>query len=149
MASFKGQAEYSVDRKGRLAIPAKMRSAMNPEAKSSFTITRGFEQCIILYPLDQWEKREVEIARLNTYRSEARDFVRTIMRWADDVTLDAQGRIVVPRNLLDFANIRDTALIIGMLDHIEIWGPEVFESCHEESESDYPSLAERVLGMGA
>ncbi|MEX0599172.1 MAG: division/cell wall cluster transcriptional repressor MraZ, partial [Rhodothermales bacterium] len=72
MASFKGQAEYSVDSKGRVAIPAKMRNALSPEAKNSFTITRGFEQCINLYPLDQWEKREAEISELNTYRSEAR-----------------------------------------------------------------------------
>ncbi|MEX0821051.1 MAG: division/cell wall cluster transcriptional repressor MraZ [Rhodothermales bacterium] len=147
MASFKGQAEYSVDSKGRVAIPAKMRNALSPEAKNSFTITRGFEQCINLYPLDQWEKREAEISELNTYRSEARDFVRTIMMWADEVTLDAQGRIVVPKPLLKFAGIEDQALIIGALDHIEIWNSESFEAYQEGIGSDYPTLAERVLGM--
>lgn len=147
MASFKGQAEYSVDGKGRVAIPAKMRNALSPEAKNSFTITRGFEQCINLYPLDQWEEREAEIRELNTYRSEARDFVRTIMMWADEVTLDGQGRIVVPKPLMKFANIEDDALIIGALDHIEIWNAEVFEAYQEGIGSDYPTLAERVLGM--
>lgn len=147
MASFKGQAEYSVDGKGRVAIPAKMRNALNPEAKNSFTITRGFEQCINLYPLDQWEKREEEISRLNTYRSEARDFVRAIMMWADEVTLDGQGRIVIPRTLMEFAQIEDTALIIGALDHIEIWEPGVFEAYRQGVGDDYPTLAERVLGM--
>ena len=126
MASFKGQAEYSVDSKGRVAIPARMRSALNPEANNSFTITRGFEQCILLFPLDEWAKREAEIARLNTYRSEARSFVRTIMRWADEVTLDGQGRIVVPKSLIAFAGLEDAVLIIGVLDRIEIWNPNVF-----------------------
>ncbi len=147
MASFKGQAEYSVDSKGRVAIPARMRSALNPEANNSFTITRGFEQCILLFPLDEWAKREAEIARLNTYRSEARSFVRTIMRWADEVMLDGQGRIVVPKSLIAFAGLEDAVLIIGVLDRIEIWNPNVF-AAQAEQEADYSDVAERIFEMG-
>ena len=147
MASFKGQAEYSVDSKGRVAIPVRMRSALNPEANNSFTITRGFEQCILLFPLDEWAKREAEIARLNTYRSEARSFVRTIMRWADEVTLDGQGRIVVPKSLIAFAGLEDAVLIIGVLDRIEIWNPDVF-AAQAEQEADYSDVAERIFEMG-
>ncbi|MXW63417.1 MAG: division/cell wall cluster transcriptional repressor MraZ [Bacteroidetes bacterium SB0662_bin_6] len=147
MASFKGQAEYSVDSKGRVAIPARMRNALNPDANNSFTITRGFEQCILLFPLDEWAKREAEIARLNTYRSEARSFVRTIMRWADEVTLDGQGRIVVPKNLISFAGLKDAVLIIGVLDRIEIWNPDVF-AAQAEQEAEYSEVAERIFDMG-
>ena len=147
MASFKGQAEYSVDSKGRVAIPARMRSALNPEANNSFTITRGFEQCILLFPLDEWAKREAEIARLNTYRSEARSFVRTIMRWADEVTLDGQGRVVVPKSLIAFAGLEDAVLIIGVLDRIEIWNPNVF-AAQAEQEADYSDVAERIFEIG-
>lgn len=147
MASFKGQAEYSVDSKGRVAIPAKMRNALSPEAKSTFTITRGFEKCINLYPQDEWVKREEEISRLNTYRTETRDFIRTLMMWADEVTLDGQGRIVVPKPLMEFAEIEDTALIIGALDHIEIWRPETFQAYQDGIGEEYPQLAEKVLGM--
>ena len=147
MASFKGQAEYSVDSKGRVAIPAKMRNALSPEAKNSFTITRGFEQCINLFPLNEWERKEAEIAALNTYRTEARDFVRTIMMWADEVTLDGQGRISLTKPLMEFAEIEETALIIGALDHIEIWNPKVFSGWEQGLGSDYSTLAERVLGM--
>ena len=130
-----------------MAIPARMRSALNPEANNSFTITRGFEQCILLFPLDEWAKREAEIARLNTYRSEARSFVRTIMRWADEVTLDGQGRIVVPKSLIAFAGLEDAVLIIGVLDRIEIWNPNVF-AAQAEQEADYSDVAERIFEMG-
>lgn len=147
MAGFKGQAEYSVDSKGRVAIPAKMRSAMNPEAKSTFTITRGFEKCIFLYPLDQWEQMEEEIGGLNMYRSETRDFVRTIMMWADEVALDGQGRITIPKPLLEFAGISDRAAIIGSFDHIEIWDPAIFDAYLNQQTADYETLAERVMGM--
>lgn len=147
MAGFKGQAEYSVDEKGRVAIPAKMRAVLKPEAKGTFTATRGFEQCIFLYPLDRWEEMEKQMMGLNMYQREARNFVRQILRWAEEVTLDKQGRVVLPRVLMEFAGITDRALIIGALDHIEIWDPATFERFVNEQSLDYETLAERVMGV--
>jgi MraZ protein len=146
MAGFKGQAEYSVDSKGRVAVPAKMRNALKPEAKNTFTLTRGFEKCIFMYPQDHWEQMESDIGTLNTYRSETRDFMRGILMWAEEVTLDGQGRIGVPRTLAEFAGIGERALMIGALDHIEIWNPESFQHYLEGQEIDYETLAERVMG---
>ncbi len=147
MAGFKGQAEYSVDSKGRVAIPAKMRNDLSPEAKSTFTITRGFEQCIFLYPLNRWSEMENDFRGLNMFNQESRAFVRTILRWADEVSLDGQGRVSIPRPLIDFADIQDKALIIGSLDHIEIWNPALFETYLNAQTEDYESLAESVMGV--
>lgn len=147
MAAFKGQAEYSVDSKGRLAIPAKMRSALNPEAKSTFTLTRGFEKSIFAYSLDHWERVEEELSDLNMYRKEARNLVRMVMMWAEEVSLDAQGRISLPKTLMDFAGIKDRALVIGSLNKIEIWDPETFTRHLDDQEEGYEQLAERVMGM--
>ena len=150
MAGFKGQAAYSVDAKGRVAIPAKMRAVLNPEAKSTFTVTRGFEKCVFLYPLDHWAKMESEMRELNMYNRESRNFLRTIMMWADEVTLDAQGRIGMAKSLMEFAGISagGSALIIGSLDHIEIWDPDTFDKYVTDQVDDYDSLAERVMGNG-
>ena len=147
MAGFKGQAEYSVDEKGRVAIPAKMRAVLKPEAKGTFTATRGFERCIFLYPLDRWEEIEAQMMGLNLYQREARNFVRQILRWAEEVTLDRQGRIVLPKVLMEFAGITDRALIIGALDHIEIWDPATFDRFVNEQSEDYETLAEKVMGV--
>ena len=147
MAGFKGQAEYSVDSKGRITIPAKMRDALSPDAKQTFTVTRGFEQCVFLYPLNTWSEMEEEIAELSRYNREARDFVRIIMMWADEVTLDAQGRIKLPNPLTDFAEIEGEGLIIGAFDHVEIWSPEVFDRHMNEQPAEYETLAERVMGV--
>lgn len=144
---FKGQAEYSVDSKGRVAIPAKMRSVLNPEAKSTFTITRGFEDCIFLYPLDEWTRIESEISGLNMFNSDARGFVRVIMMWADEASLDGQGRITIPKPLIEFASVGDKALIIGAFDHIEIWNPDRFSEYLNKQPDDYETLAERVMGI--
>lgn len=145
--AFKGQAEYSVDSKGRVAIPAKMRKAMSPAANETFTVTRGFEDCIFLYPMDEWADIEEEIEDLNMYNREVRNFVRIIMRWANEVSLDGQGRISIPNPLLDFAELDDSALIIGAFDHIEIWNPEQFDGYLNEQPGDYETLAESVMGM--
>jgi MraZ protein len=147
MAGFKGQAEYSIDSKGRIAIPAKMRNALNPEAKSTFTITRGFEKCIYLYPMDTWLGIEAEISSLNTYNRQTRDFVRGILMWAEEVALDSQGRIGIPKVLSEFAGASDKGLVIGAYDHIEIWNPESFATHMEKQEDDYETLAERVMGL--
>ena len=144
---FKGQAEHSVDSKGRVAIPAKMRNAMSPESKETFTITRGFEECIFLYPMDRWESIEEEIGELNMYNREARDFVRIIMMWADEDSLDGQGRISLPNPLIEFAGLDGSALILGAFDHIEIWDPEQFDGYLNEQPADYETLAERVMSM--
>lgn len=146
MAGFKGQAEYSVDSKGRVAIPAKMRNALNPDAKGTFTITRGFEKCISLYPMDQWNAIEAEMSALNAYERKSRDFVRSILMWADDVSLDGQGRIGIPKTLAEFAGVSDRALIIGALDHIEIWNPDAFRHHMDEQAQEYETLAEQVMG---
>ena len=145
MAGFKGQAEYSVDSKGRVAIPAKMRSALNPEAKSTFTMTRGFERCVFLYPQDRWTEMEEEFATLSPFNREARAFVRNIVRWAEEVVLDKQGRIGLSKPLMEFAELSERALIIGALDHIEIWDPDVFDGYLNEQTEDYETLAERVM----
>lgn len=145
MAGFKGQAEYSVDSKGRVAIPAKMRSALNPEAKSTFTMTRGFERCVFLYPQDRWTQMEEEFATLSPFNREARAFVRNIVRWAEEVALDKQGRISLSKPLMEFAELSERALIIGALDHIEIWDPDVFDGYLNEQTEDYETLAERVM----
>ncbi len=148
MAGFKGQAEYSVDAKGRIAIPSKMRAALNPEAKNTFTITRGFEKCVFLYPLDHWDVMEAKMRSLNMYNRESRDFLRTILMWADEVALDGQGRVPIAKPLLQFAEIKagGNARIIGALDHIEIWDPGAFDKYVGKSEGDYEMLAERVMG---
>ena len=150
MAGFKGQAENSIDDKGRVALPAKMRRVLSPEAKETFVATRGLEQCVFLYPQDVWERVETQIEGLNPFQRETRDFVRNLYRWAEDTTLDGQNRISLPKTLLDFAGLSAgngaKALFIGAHDHIEIWDPDVFDRYLNAQPDEYETIAERVMG---
>jgi MraZ protein len=118
---------------------------MSPAANETFTITRGFEDCIFLYPMDEWSDIEEEIEELSMYDREVRNFVRLIMRWASEVSLDGQGRISIPNPLLDFAELDGSALILGAFDHIEIWDPDQFDGYLNEQPDDYETLAESVM----
>lgn len=89
---------------------------------------------------------EEQIGSLSTYNADARNFTRRIMMWAEEVSLDEkQGRIVIPKPLMEFAGIKDKGLVLGAYDRIEIWNPEVFEQYLNEETEDYETLAERVM----
>ena len=146
MGGFKGQATYSVDATGRVAIPARMRASLSSEAQNTFTVTRGFEACIFAYPLDTWQKTvEKEIGALNRYSREARAFTRRIMMWAEELALDRQGRLALPKPLLEYAAIKGRVQILGAYDHIEIWDPDSLEAYLKAETADYETLAAHVM----
>lgn len=146
MPGFKGQVTYSVDGKGRVAIPARMRACMSPEAGNTLVTTRGFEQCIFAYPLDEWQKIEKQISELNPYNRQHRAFTRRFMRWAEEVVLDAKGRVALQPPLLEYAGIEKTSLILGSQRYIEIWNPDRFSEYLDAETIDYETLAAEVMG---
>lgn len=146
MSGFKGQWEYSVDSKGRVALPAKLRRAIRPEADGRLTVTRGFESCLYVFPSYEWGRVETQLRDLNTYMRESRAFIRTILGWADDVTLDGQGRIALSKRLMDFANITEKVIVIGTLERIELWDPDTLDKQESDQTIEYEQLAELVMG---
>lgn len=148
MAGFKGKYEYSIDDKGRVSFPVKLRKNLSPEAKESFVITRGHETCLYLYPMDTWNLMEDDIRqRLNVHKEQDRLFMRTLLMWANEVSLDKQARISIPQELLDFARIEGDVLLVGALDYVELWSPAVFTQYLERcSDQPFEAVAAAVLG---
>jgi len=136
---FNGRYTYSLENKGRLAIPAKFRRELTPEAEDTFVVTRGYDGGLALYPLDEWLRVE---PALQKYSSSGTEEERWMARWfsgrAERVTFDSQGRIKIPQHLLDYAKLEKEVLIIGVLERIELWNPELYEK--EESKLDPTKL---------
>jgi MraZ protein len=130
-----------------MPVPAKMRRALSPDAKETFVATRGLERCVFLYPLDKWEQIEDRMGEMNQFVAENRAFTRTLLRWAEELSLDGQGRIALPKPLLEFAGLQtgEKALVMGAFDRIEVWNHAAFEA-HIRDQDDYELLAERVMG---
>ena len=104
--SFTGEYNNSLDGKNRLNIPAKFRKALDPINDRTFVITRGFDQCLLIYPLNEWKDVEEQLSQLSSIRNRDRNFVRSITRHASPVQYDGQGRIQISESLIDYAKIQ-------------------------------------------
>ena len=147
MSSFKGSDTYSVDAKGRVSIPSKMRRNISAEARSTFVVTRGLEKCLYAYPVDEWKKLETSIQSLHQSSDQDRFYARMLMQWSEELVLDSQYRLLIPQSLLEFAEIKNEVYFIGVLDHIELWNPANFKRYIESMKQSYENVAEQVLGI--
>lgn len=147
MPSFKGEYEHSVDNKGRVAFPAKLRKNLAPEAQEKFTLLRGLEPCLYLYPQDEWERVEDKLSQINSFSRQGRTVKRNFLRFAEDLVLDKQNRISLPSHLMDWSGIQDSAIFIGSGERIEIWSPGKLDEVDSElSFESYQELFEQVMG---
>ncbi len=145
MSSFKGSYSYSVDNKGRVALPARLRKNLASSAKGNFVITRGFERCLYLYPQDEWNKLEQFVRSLSFLNAQHRFYARTLFERAIDSAIDSQSRITIPQELMKFAGIDNEVLILGVLDRIEIWSPTVYNEYQKNQPDTYETVAEQVF----
>ena len=144
MSRFKGEETYSIDNKGRVNIPARMRKSLSPEAEETFVITRGFDKCIYAYPLDEWRKKEEQYEQLDETDEKSRFFLRTLLRFSQDVKMDNQQRIIIPKELLDFAGIDKKITIAGVMNHLEFWNPDEYEKYMNSFGMTYEEVAKEM-----
>ena len=144
--SFTGETYNSVDQKNRLSIPAKYRKALSPINNSTFVLTKGFDRCLVLYPLDEWKKVEFQLGSLSSIKIRHRNFVRSIVRCAVHVKYDSQGRIAIPDILLNYAKIDKNVSVIWMIKKIEIWSPSLLDQddTNHLIDDDYDDLANEI-----
>ena len=145
--TFTGEYNNSLDQKNRLSIPAKFRKALHPSNDRTFVLTHGFDTCLILYPVSEWAKVEGQLASLSSIRNRHRNFVRSIVRHATYVQYDSQGRIAIPDNMCEHAQISKQVSVIGMIKKIELWNPETLkahESTQDDSMQNFEDLASEI-----
>ena len=147
--TFIGEYNYTVDTKGRINIPSKFRSSLSKENKNSLVITRGMDKCVWIYPLVIWKSIEDELRKLSSLSSVNRSFIRNTVRHASISKLDKQGRIALNQNIMTFSNITKNALIIGMVNKIEIWDPvflsNVDDSFNKIDSSQFDDLSDKII----
>ena len=143
---FAGEYSNTLDLKNRVNIPSKFRKALDPINDRTFVITRGFDPCLTLYPISEWNILEQQLASLSSIRNRNREFVRWIVRYASYVQYDKQGRIVIPDNLKVYASINREVSIIGMISKIELWSPEKNKKYNNDQMNidDFDDLADDI-----
>lgn len=141
---FMGEYQHSVDAKGRLIIPAKFREELGQGA----VMTRGLDNCLFLFPADEWKILEDKLKTLPLTKADARQFVRFFFSGATECELDKQGRIIVPSNLREYSQIDKEVTVIGVSNRVEIWSKQRWESYMDEAENSYENIAESIVELG-
>ena len=141
---FQGHTICSFDSKSRIIFPSKFRKYMKPEADNKLICTRGMEGCILVYPLNEWEKFTKGLSRLNVFDPKKRFFMREFMKYVNECELDSQNRILIPAQLVEHAKLENEVIIIGMLDKLEIWNPKLYEEYESKQEITYEEVAKTL-----
>lgn len=141
---FLGEFEHTIDGKGRLTIPAKFRD----ELEGGVVVTRGLDGCLWAYGRSEWEQLAEKISRMPTTNPAARNFARFMFSSAFDSIPDRQGRILIPQNLRDYANIENETVVIGVMNRVEIWNPAKWASVLTEVEQDPESFVSQLQDLG-
>ena len=138
---FMGEHQHSIDDKGRMIIPSKFRDALG----TTFVITRGLDQCLFVYPMNEWNILEQKLKALPLMKSDARAFTRFFFSGATECELDKQGRVNIPGNLRDHAKMGKETIVIGVSNRVEIWSKEIWEGYAQQSEDSFNEIAEKLV----
>lgn len=146
---FIGEYNGTIDDKARISIPAKFRTALSKaQTKSQVVVTRGLDNSLVLYTLDEWKKLAEKLASLPISTANTRAFSRLMLAGAMDCDIDKQGRIVLPGYLKEFARISKKLVFAGMYNLVEIWSEELWTKYKKQTEKDSNKIAEALGDLG-
>ena len=136
---FMGQYEHGLDNKNRLILPSRFREkSRGPD----FILTQGLERCLFLFPLESWDALAGKLADLPlANKMEERAFKRILLSAACEAEVDSQGRILIPQNLKDYAQIDHNVVVLGVLKHVEIWAKEEWNHYRKKARASFEKVA--------
>ena len=137
-----GEYEHSLDAKGRLIMPSKLRDDIGEK----FIITKGLDGCLFAFSIEEWKIFEQKLRSLPISNKDARAFSRFFFAGAMDCEIDKQGRFLISSNLREFAGLTKEVVIVGMDSRIEIWSKDKWQKCDEDISAD--EIAEKMQMLG-
>ena len=147
MIELIGVQECKVDAKGRLLFPVALKNQLTAILGEGFVIKRSiFHKCLELYPRSEWNNEVKGVNTLNRFVKKNNDFIRIFMAGVREVQLDTTGRLLIPKDLVNFGEIKSEVVLSSSINRIEIWDKEKYEATINDSSVDFSSLAEEVMG---
>jgi transcriptional regulator MraZ len=139
--AFRGQHEHSLDAKDRLTIPARFRAALS----EGVVLSAGLDPCVEVYPVGDYARHEQDsLAQLNQFSRRDRMMKRRLLARSHDDALDSAGRIHLPKHLIEHADLGGSCVVVGLVDHLEIWGGEKWSEHNAEIDAGAEEMAEEV-----
>ena len=144
---FYGEYLHSIDRKGRLILPAKFREVAKSHFVERFFVTRGLDKCLFMFPEEEWRTQENKFKAISFTKQQARTFNRLYFSGATEVIPDNQGRILLPPYLKDFAEIKKDVIIVGVSNRVEIWAKDKWQEFYGNSRQSFEDIAEKLMDV--
>lgn len=146
MNTLIGTYECKADAKGRLMLPTSLKKQLG-SLEDGFVLKRSvFQPCLELYPMKEWNKMMQKINKLNRFVKKNNDFIRRFTAGVKMVEIDATGRLLIPKDLVVFAQIDKEIVLSSAVNIIEIWDKNLYENAIENATDDFADLAEEVMG---
>ncbi|WP_048331507.1 MULTISPECIES: division/cell wall cluster transcriptional repressor MraZ [Bizionia] len=148
MSSLIGTYECKVDAKGRLMLPAALKKQLAPALQNGFVLKRAvFQPCLELYPMAEWEALMQKVNKLNRFKKKNNDFIRRFTAGVKIIEVDATGRLLIPKDLVAFADISKEIVMSSAINIVEIWDKDKYEQAIDDATGDFADLAEEVMGQ--
>jgi MraZ protein len=145
MTFFTSEFESKLDAKGRLVLPARIKAQLPSGEGNELVVRRGFEPCLIIYPMVEFKKVFSKISGLSEFNEEYRKLQRNFFSGTATVELDSNGRFVIPRNMLSYAQLEKDLTLVGMGNKVEVGNPSIYEKHLIKDSSELSKLAEKYL----
>jgi MraZ protein len=143
-----GTYECKVDAKGRLMLPVAFKKQLASVMEKGFVLKRAvFQPCLELYPMQEWESLMQNVHKLNRFKKKNNDFIRRFTAGVKPVDLDVSGRLLIPKDLVGFAEISKEIVVTSAVNIIEIWDKNKYEKAIDDAANDFADLAEDVMGQ--
>jgi MraZ protein len=147
MSGLIGVYECNIDAKARLLLPAAFKKQLQPVLEKGFVVKRSvFHKCLELYTIDEWNALVKDVNKLNRFKKKNVDFIRMFNAGVKPVELDANGRLLLPKDLMVYAGISKNIVMSAAVSMIEIWDKDRYENTINDPGVDFGSLAEEVMG---
>ncbi|MDD5044709.1 MAG: division/cell wall cluster transcriptional repressor MraZ [Candidatus Omnitrophica bacterium] len=142
---FYGEYKHTIDRKGRIILPAKFREAAKSNFIEKFFVTRGLDKCLFMFSEEEWRSQEQKFKAMSFTHQQSRVFNRIFFSGAVEIIPDRQGRILLPQYLKDDAGIKRDVLIVGVSNRIEIWAQDEWNKFYGNSRQSFEEIAEKLM----
>ena len=146
MAGLVGEFEVKMDSKGRFLFPSGLRKQLPPASQRDFMLNKGFEDCLTLYPMTEWEKISEKLSKMNLFKPKTRMFYRLFHQGAKLGALDNAGRVLIPTAHMNRVGLGQDVMLIAYNDRIEIWDKSKYFAMIEGNMADFADLADEVMG---